>query len=101
MFLGKFNLLKSGIFLLVTIRLSLASAAYMPDQTIVFERNDFVIHSDATFENYYEKVIRINTQTGVEDNGEISLAFNQDLEALDVTQAYVLQPPWRDSLCAT
>ena len=36
MFLGKFNLLKSGIFLLVTIRLSLASAAYMPDQTIVF-----------------------------------------------------------------
>jgi len=92
MFLGKFNLLKSGIFLLVTIRLSLASAAYMPDQTIVFERNDFVIHSDATFENYYEKVIRINTQTGVEDNGEISLAFNQDLEALDVTQAYVLQP---------
>jgi hypothetical protein len=80
------------VALLVCLVGAQAHAAYQPSYTVLVEHHDLIVHSDATYEHEYTRVVRIDTESGVGELGEVSQSYNADLAALEVSAAYVVQP---------
>jgi hypothetical protein len=79
-------------FLVLCISCGLASAAEVSSYTVLSEQHDWVIHADASHEHRFSRVIRVDTESGVDVWGEWSVSHNADLGTLRVTHAHLIQP---------
>lgn len=87
----------SRLFFVVLIGLlsTSAQAAYTPTVTIDKYLVTLKVNADATIEQTLESLNTINTQKGVEEDGQRTITFNSKLERVQLLDAYTLQPDGR------
>lgn len=66
----------------------MSAAGYQPNITFVAEDIVFTVHSDGTFIKEVTERIRIDTDRGGQENGQMSLRYSESLEGLSIESAY-------------
>ena len=82
------NVLLSALFLISP----LSYADYRPPVSIGESKETWIVNADASVIQTDESFIQIETQKGVDNNGQRSFSYNSKLEKVEVIDAYTLQP---------
>ena len=68
------------------------NAAYKPPLSVEKYIETLKVNRDAKVEQTIESIVQIETQKGVEEEGQQSIIFNSKLENVQLVDAYTLQP---------
>ncbi len=82
------NVLLSALLLIS----HLSYADYRPPVSIGESKETWIVNADASVIQTDESFIQIETQKGIDNNGQRSFSYNSKLEKVEVIDAYTLQP---------
>lgn len=91
----KANMLKNRVVYLCSFFLfaRLVSAAFAMSDTVV-EKHDktFELKSDGTYSQENEVLIRLISERGAKNSGQVPLSYSESLQSLEVLEAYTVRP---------
>lgn len=67
-------------------------AEYRPPVSMGLSRETYLINADASVIQTTESIVKIETQSGVDNHGKRSISYNSKLEDVQILEAYTLQP---------
>lgn len=84
--------LKFATYLLLLCLSSVSFAEYKPPISMGASKETYVINADASVIQTSESVVKIETQSGVDNKGKRSFSYNSKHEDVQILDAYTLQP---------